>query len=270
MTMKQVLRQAAMTLAATGLALPALAIEGGTPTTGFAAVGRGVQVTGDWVLTVQHFTLNPGALYTNGFGTRLVAAVYDAPGSGSFPANDLALMRLVSLPSAAPLMPVLGEIVPYGSFVGFDATITSAANSSGPRAYGYTSITQSLATIDPDDDGPLGQVPVNWLVSSDPAVYVQGGDSGGGLFLGHVTDTSILLGLSSDQSQDANGVPTGSGFVQPAAYRSWIDQTMLADAFDNQMIQWTTAAVPEPARWALWGTGLFGVALFARRRSARA
>ena len=105
MKLKRPVRQmpwlAAAALAA-GLALPAQAIEGGTPSTAFLAVGIGVQVTPDWVLTVQHAAPGVGQFYGNGYGLRTVAAVYQAPGSGVFPANDFAVLRLAPAATAAP------------------------------------------------------------------------------------------------------------------------------------------------------------------------
>lgn len=246
------------------LALPAQAITNATPTTDFAAVGRGVQVAPDWVLTVYHYAFGVGDAYSNGYGSWVVAARYDAPGSGSFPANDLSLLRLVPDSHVAPYLAVNGAAVPDGSFAPVDVTISSAANSGPARGYGTTTVSESLVMIDPDDTGPLAPVLANWLVSWDAAVHVEGGDSGGGLFLGHVTDSSVLLGLSSGLFTDENSVPSGSGFVQPAAYRSWIDATMAADPFDTQAVDWVVVSVPEPAAGLLAAAGL--VLLFLRCR----
>ena len=89
---------------------------------------------------------------------------------------------------------------------------------------------------------------------------MQGGDSGGGLFLGHVTDSSVLLGLTSALLTDEKNRPIGSAFVQPAAYRSWIDATLAADGADTQAVLWLAASVPEPTTWALWLCGVAGLA----------
>jgi hypothetical protein len=258
-------RTSAMAALLFGLAAPALAIEGGLPTTAFAAVGAGVQVAPDWVLTVQHAAVAVGSVYTNGYGGRTVLALYEAPGSGIFPANDLALLRLAPGAGNVPYLPVNGFAVPEGTFAPFDATIVSGSNHPPARGYAYTQIGESAVTADPDDSGPLGPVPVNWLVSMDSVVHVQSGDSGGGLFLGHVTDSSVLLGLSSALITDEQNNPLGSAFVQPAAYRDWIDAVMLADTADTQTLQWVAASVPEPAPWLL---GLAGAAWLLRRRRA--
>lgn len=258
-------------LAATlaGVCVSAQAITGATPTTAFSAVGQGVQVAPDWVFTVNHFALNPGSSYVNGYGTRTVAARYNAPGAGlvSVVANDFSLLRLEPAATAAPFMPVLGTAVPVGVFAPFDVTITSAANSGPNRGYAFSTVSESMLMADPDDGGPLPSVVVNWLASWDAAVHVQGGDSGGGLFAGHVVDSSMLLGLNAALFEDALLNPQGSAFVQPAAYRSWIDSTMAADIADTQAVLWTAAAVPEPAAWALCAAGL---ALLRLRAPSRA
>jgi hypothetical protein len=62
---------------------------------------------------------------------------------------------------------------------------------------------------------------VRWLVTYNAgktAPYVQGGDSGGGLFWGQVKDStgSLLMGITSAQFTFDTG-QFGSGFVQLAA-----------------------------------------------------
>ena len=237
------------------LTAPAHAVVGAAPTTRFQAVGQGVQVTPDWVFTVAHFALGAGQTYSNGYGSRTVAAAYFAPGAGAFPENDFALLRLVPLASTAPYLTVNDATVPNGTFAPLPFTIVSGANSGPARGAAFSTVSESAVMLDPDDAGPLTPVVVNYLLSHDSAVYVQGGDSGGGLFAGHVADSSLLWGLSSAQLTDAQNVPIGSGFVQPGAYRNWVDATLLADAFDNQAVLWASA-VPEPSAWALWAAGL--------------
>jgi Trypsin/PEP-CTERM motif len=246
---------------------PAHAITNGTPTTAFAAVGLGVQVSPSWVFTATHVLggLTPGATYSNGYGTRTVAAVYSVPGGGAFPNNDLSLVRLVAANTAAPFLPVNSAAVPAGSFAPWDATITSAANAGPARGYGFSNVSESLVTY---SDATVSNATVNWLTNTDTRVLVQGGDSGGGLFAGHVTDSSVLLGITSALLDDSQNPPTftGSAFVQPAAYRAWIDATLLSDSADNEAVAWTALVVPEPGTWALWLLGLAGLSVIAAKR----
>lgn len=251
-------------IALLGLAAGAAqAIQGGTPTTAFEAVGvMGVQLTADWVLTAQHAAANPGQSFSNGYGLRVVAQRYDAPGSGTFPANDLSLLRLVPALSAAPNLAVSDYFIPDGAFGPLDVTIASGLNSGPARGYGFTTVDESAVLA--SDGGPV--VTVNWLLSHDNAIYVQGGDSGGGLFLGHVLDSSVLLGITSALLTDGNSNPQGSAFVQPAAYRGWIDGVLAGDPADNQAVLWVSTPVPEPTPVLLLAAGI--AALAWRRRRA--
>ncbi len=266
-------------LALAAVATPsAQAISNGTPTTAFAPVGFfGVQVAPDWVLTANHvaaafFPIDAGTIaFANGFGERNVIARFDAPGAGPFPANDLSLLRLAPGTGLGSgfFQPVSSDLFSTGTFPALDVTIVSAANSSLPRAYGHSTVSEFATQIDPDDAGPLGPVTANYLLSHDAQVYVQSGDSGGGLFLGQVTDSggAPLLGLSSAQLGEEGQPPTGSGFVHLAVYRGWIDATLATAAGNTQQIQWVSS-VPEPGAWVLWGLGLAALASCWRRSAA--
>ena len=250
---------------------PASAITQGVATNAFQAVGRGVQVAPDWVLTVQHAALSPSQFYVNGFGKRTVAQRYDAPGS-AFPANDLALLRLAAAPTAAGFLEVADSGLGDADFAPVPVTIVSSGNvpgGSAARAYGTTTVQRSRVLIDPDDSGPLPPVTANYLISVDDIVHVQSGDSGGGLFAGHVQDSGVLVGMSSALFTPIPEGFTGSGFVQPGAYRAWIDAVMQADTADTEMLRWVSNPVPEPATWALWAGGLAALALALRRRTVR-
>lgn len=254
------------------LAAPAGAqdIVGGQPTQNFKAVGIGVQVAPDWVVTARHAAIGAGGTYENGYGMRTVAEVF-VPNGAEFPGDDIALLRLVPLAAPVPgtFYPRLAaEPFTQGAFRPQPVTIASTANHS-PRGVALTWITEAINTW--DDDGPGGPLPfmdVNWLVSWDPNVHLQNGDSGGGLFLDHVRDSSgVLLGINSALLPMDDG-RLGSAFVQPAAYRGWIDGVMRADLHDEQALQWTDLAspVPEPAAWALLlGGGLLLLPRLRRR-----
>jgi hypothetical protein len=241
--------------------LPALAIEGGVPTNNFLAVGMGVQVAPDWVMTVRHAAIAVGDTYSNGYGARIVAEIY-TPNQATFPADDFALLRLVPNGSTGVYPTVGSQLILPGTIRPLDVTIVSPNNHS-PRGAGYTRVQEAVPEYDDDGPGPLPAVPVNWLVSYDTSVYVQGGDSGGGLFLSHARDSTVLLGLASAQLTDENKAPIGSAFVQPAAYRSWIESVMSSNLLDDQMVSWASSPVPEPATWLMWAAG---VALLVTRR----
>jgi hypothetical protein len=263
---------AALALAAT--LAPAHAISNGSSSTGFGSVGVGVQVAPNWVFTAQHLAPGVGIPYSNAYGSRTVAAVYTAPGSTGFPANDFALLRLAPAASAAPFLPVNGSLVPYGQFAPWNVTLASPAGAAaGSRIYGFSTISESLLTYTDTGFNPPVTSTVNWLMSYDTRVHVQGGDSGTALFAGHVTDSSVLMGIASALITDDPGlVALGSAYVQPAAFRSWIDATMLADTADNNAVLWTNVSVPvpEPGSWAMWGVGALGLGWLVTRRRRNA
>lgn len=262
----------AITLAASG---PAQAIVGGTPTTGFGQVSNGVQITPNWVLTAAHLGFSAGSSYSNGYGSSTVAARYTS-GPGPFPADDLVLLRLTTTIGAAPVLGLSADLLAPGLYPALDVTIASGRNQS-PRGHGFSQLQQVWSSVAIENPpGTVTAVPVDWLVTYTSGAgqpYVWGGDSGGGLFLGHVTDsTAPLLGITSAvlEAEAGDNIPTtyASAFVQLAAYRSWIDSTMQADASDPQLPLWLSGVVPEPGTWALWlaGCALLGGVL--RRRSA--
>jgi hypothetical protein len=262
------------------LALPAQALSNSTPTTAFAPVGFfGVQVAPDWVVTANHvaaafFPTGSGTIdFGNGLGQRTVIDRFDAPGSVGFPANDLTLLRLApgSGPATSFYLPLAADAYANGSFAALPVTIATGSQA-GQRRYAFSTVSAFAQQIDPDDDGPLGPVPVNYLLSFDTSVYVQPGDSGGGLFWGHVTDlagaASPLMGLASAQLGEPTA-PEGSAFVLLAAYRDWMDLTLAAADGNTQQLQWVSV-VPEPATALLWALGLaaFGAGAARRTRAA--
>jgi hypothetical protein len=248
-------------------ALPAQAIVGGTATQSFGPVDSGVQITDSWVLTARHVSYAQGGSYSNGYGSATIAARYDL-GGGPTLVNDLALLRLAT-PIAAPALTLLADLPPVQVFNPRpDVTIATGSNQE-PRGYAFAGLAEVIDEVDVGTTKAPNVQTVHWWVvynADQTAPYVQGGDSGGGLFWGHVTDStgSLLMGITSAQLTFDNG-GFGSGFVQLAAYRSWITDTMAIDHADAQVAQWASA-VPEPTTWALW---LAGAGLLVGRRARR-
>lgn len=258
------------TLTATSLLLAGLvgsaahAITLASSTVDFKQLGTGgagnsaVQITENWVLTARHVSLVPGSTFSNGLGSSTVAARYDFS-SASFPENDLSLIRLSTAVVGAQLS-LLADVYANGAIAPTAVTIASAQNNA-PRGFAFATMREAVDTMDPDGGGPLPPIQVNFLLTSGDLTdgpYVQGGDSGGALFLGHVLDsTSPLMGIASAQTQymQGNVLRYGSAFVQLSKYRNWIDGTMAADQADAQMANWVLLAVPEPSTIALWALG---------------
>ena len=250
---------------------PASALVGGTATTEFGQVARGVQVLPNWVITARHLGFATGASFSNGYGSATIAQRYDAA-TGNFPLDDLALLRL-DTPIAAPSLSLVADALMAGGGYAFDATLTTGLNQA-PRGYGFSQVREFFSMVDPDNGGPLAPVRANLLVtytSGYGTPYVQGGDSGGGLFLGHVASLAggaPLWGIASasiaDKDANGNNVNPRSGYVQLANYRSWLDATLATDATDSQALTWVTTAVPEPATGLLLALGL-GVMAWRRR-----
>jgi hypothetical protein len=251
-------------------ALPAAAIVGGTPTDAFAQVSNGVQITENWVLTARHVGFTGVPTFTNGYGSATIAARYDL-GSGPTLFNDLSLLRL-STSIQAPALSLLSDLLPFGTLTSpLDVTIATGRNQT-PRGYGQTVLAEVINQVQLEVDKTPANYDVNWLLTYDAlhgAPYVEGGDSGGGLFLGHVTDSAgaLLMGITSAKLQfdTAGGRGFGSAFVQLAAYRDWIDTTMRLDATDTQMARWVSA-VPEPLTTSMWLAGLLVTAGMGTRR----
>jgi hypothetical protein len=259
---------AALLLAA---ALPAQTIVGGTATDDFRPVDSGVQITGSWVLTARHVGYAQGGTYSNGWGSATIAARYDL-GTGPELVNDLALLRLTSPIATAPTLDLLGDPLPVGPLATPLAVTIATGSNQVPRGYAFAALAEVIDQIELEVNKVVGNYDVNWLLAyndTHSAPYVEHLDSGGGLFLGHVADSSgaVLMGISSAQWQftPAEGGGFGSGFVQLAAYRGWIDTTMANDPADSQFAHWVSV-VPEPATWALWLAAAALMAGMVRRR----
>lgn len=248
------------------------ALVGGIATTEFGQVGRGVQVLPNWVITARHVGLDEGGTFTNGYGSAIVAERYNFA-DGAFPLDDLALLRLETA-IAAPSLSLVASTVPVGGGYAIPATLTTGLNQA-PRGYGFSEVREFLPVLDPDDDGPLGAVSANFLVAYTAGYgtpYVQGGDSGGGLFLGHVTSLAggaPLWGIASayiaGKDDNGNDVRPRSGFIQLVSYRSWLDSTIQTHSVNAQSLNWVAASVPEPSALLMLGAGLAVLALRRRR-----
>ncbi|KQV96166.1 trypsin-like serine protease [Pelomonas sp. Root1237] len=259
-------RLVAVAVAGVTAAAPAMALVGGIATTEFGQVASGVQVLPNWVITARHLGYEVGDTFSNGFGSATVAARYDAA-SGGFPMDDIALLRLET-PIAAPSLSLVTDTLSANASYAIDATLTTGHNQL-PRGYGFSQVREYWPTVDPDGAGPLAAVPVHWLIAYTDGYtqpYVQGGDSGGGLFLGQVSSLASgasLWGIASGYvaDQDANGhdIHPRSAYVQLSSYRSWLDATLAGDPADMQMLGWMTTAVPEPPTALLLILGLCGM-----------
>lgn len=249
-------------------ATPAFALINGTATTSFAAVGQlggatGVLVASNWVLTAAHVVDGVAAgssTFASGLGTATVDAVYKFS-TAAHPNNDIALVHLAT--SLSGPLPVVNDafISSAKAATLTQLTIATAQNQS-PRGYGVTAGQGTQLTY----MNGASIATVNWITTKGGAT-VQGGDSGGALFMGAVSDSAgaTLLGLASAQLTNSDG-SLSSAFVQTQTYKDWIDATM---ASSGQKVQWlSTAAVPEPSTWALTVLGGLAAARLARRRTA--
>jgi Trypsin len=255
---------AALTLA---LLAPAHAVINGKDTSSFAAVGAiggasGVQITDEWVLTAAHVANAVQANLSTFASVTGATAVIDqvfvfSPGE-AFPSNDIALLHLgTAMPSQS--LPVINDSVLNSTRAAQLGKVTIvSAQSQTPNGYGVATAKTARTT---DFEG--GEVTtVNWLITQGD-VAVQGGDSGGALFKGTPTDSAgaVLLGIASASISTSSGI-TESAFVQPAAYKSWINQTL---ATTGDTVTWSSSAqaikavqqsavqavVPEPSTGAL-------------------
>jgi hypothetical protein len=231
-----------------------------TATTGaFASSGtfsgaglNGVLIAPNWVLTARHVALgltvnSTQFLSSTGPGATIDGIYYpNAAANNAVLEDDLALLHLSSSLNDIAL-PTLNQTTFTDLFgyanarQGFDLTLTSMR--AGPVQFGESTVA-GVITSD-------GTYTYNFIESSnDPGnVALEGGDSGSPLYAGTVSNavSNALVGVAS-------GVDSSySYFVQPAAYKSWIDNTL---AVTGDGAQWgAVQPVPEPSTLVTFGVG---------------
>lgn len=242
---------------------PAHALRGSETSSDFAWVGTlstggdGVLVAPNWVLTAAHVGRTGGSFQT-AVGSAPVAAVFKA-GTLGFPDDDLALLYLGSALDVGALPRVYGNVLYANDALAYGAVTLVAAQDSNTQQYVHSALVTAYPLFTTED----GVVHATWYVAAgsrtDTSPLLQGGDSGSGLFAGHLDghDEALLMGIAS-----ATCNTRYSCFVQPAAYREWIDSTMNAS---GQGVQWSLAPVPEPSTSALLGAGLVMIATWRGR-----
>lgn len=242
--------------------MPAQAIEQSVATTQFDAVGEingmsGVLIADHWVLTASHvvgaITVGSTAFVSDGT-QAVIDQVVVHPGA-SFPGNDLALVHLATT-LAGVAAPTLYDVMLDNTTAQGTVTLASAQNQV-PNGMATANLSGALPVYTDTLTGASFQT--HWLMTSGAAV-VQSGDSGGGLFLGSVTDSAgaTLMGIASARVT-SNG-NTYSAWVQIADYKPWIDSVV---GSTGDLVQWTSP-VPEAPGLALLCCGI--LPWLARRR----
>lgn len=221
---------------------PSYALTNASPTSSYSAVGdlgtaSGVQVAPNWVLTATHVAVGLIAntsSFVSTAGRSIVDAVYPFS-TQAFPANDISLVHLATpVNSSLPFLPSSVLNTSDASLLG-SVTLVSAQNDV-PNGVGEAA-GKGTMTMMRTASGPAT---VNLLITQGSA-SVQGGDSGSALLRGLPTDSlnASLIGIASAEMGNST-----SGYVQPAAYRAWIDKTM---APSSQHVKWLPVPVPEPS-----------------------
>jgi hypothetical protein len=275
-TRLQILGQCAIMALALCLPWSAHAIVNGADTPLYSAIGEvsgasGILISDNWALTAAHVAAGivPDVTTFEGLtGSTPIDAVYFFA-DVDFPNHDIALLHLSTAIAAS--LPVLNDVMVSASEAAQlgELTIVSAQNAT-PNGSGVTYGQSALTTY----EGLNGTATVNWLVTQGGS-SVEGGDSGGALFLGTPSDSqgAVLMGVVSAAAYEivGNQAPDESTFVQVAAYKSWIDNTMAASGqsatWSSTPVSVSSAVVPEPSTAAMFA--LCGLAAVAHGRTRR-
>ncbi|MCB5184858.1 S1 family peptidase [Methylobacillus gramineus] len=267
------LHLASVVITTLACATPAHALLNGTPTTDFDLVGQivggadGVLIAPNWVLTAGH-AATTDKLFSSGAGSAMIDKKFVLP-NYNFPGNDLALLHLSTAIDNVPFTPLNLTYI-EANIVDQYGTVTLAnASGNGNGHYVETTLVNAY--------NYAGSYYVHWIVadkSASGSPIVQGGDSGSALYLG-ASDTAspVLGGIAS-----AICMTNKSCYVQPTAYRDWLDITMMRyvptnpDEVPKQSLQWvetgslmgntpstgtlTITSVPEPASALLVISGM--------------
>ncbi|GEM_PF-3430057 len=225
---------------------PALALNGSSPSTNYPMVGQivggvdGVLVAPNWVLTAGH-AATTSKLFSSGQGQAMIDASFVLPGY-QFPGHDLALLHLatpiVSSQYTALNLDYLetSHLAQIGSVTLANAS-SNAQGSQWQNRYVESTLVNALTWA--------GNYAVHWVVAdqhSSGNPLLQSGDSGSGLFLSAAGEANPLLGGIAS----AICMTNKSCFVQPTAFRDWLDITLLRyqpsnpEELRRQQINWVS------------------------------
>lgn len=271
----------------------ALALNGSSPSTNFPMVGQivggvdGVLVAPNWVLTAGHAAAS-AKLFTSGYGQAMIDASFVLPGY-QFPGNDLALLHLANPIITSQYTALNLDYLDHSNIDQIDSVTLANASSDGQgnnwqNRYVESDLVNALTWA--------GNYSVHWVVADkyiNGNPLLQGGDSGSALFLNPANSAEPMLGGIAS----AICMTNKSCFVQPTAYRDWLDITLMlykpsnSEELRRQQLNWVSldsanltatpisnalnqseayvTAVPEPGLMTLMLSGILVLGLQRRR-----